>query len=476
MRSDTFRVDTLELDSLSSQWLRHVENIDDWIAHARSTASFSNDGSLTLVAQTNNLLGLVREAQLVRERAHHFAHALRRAAEQFEETENQLNLVCQRTADVVWWLVGRLSPIFAMIFGASALTGYATHMLFGAALKQVSPELKSGYDSSSARLMARLLSSPMFVKTVEMTMGSIDEALAGALGAPLPLVLAFGSAGLGITSTAGTARLASRINAIAAHPAEALLASTGGGKTIDTAIERAETVPARAPKDFSEALERIPTDSNGGAQVRIEQYGTEFVVYIGGTVDGSLGAGVQPWDMSSNLAALGGDPAASENAVRQAMTEAGITSTDPVILVGHSQGGLVAMRIAQSADVTTTAVITAGAPIHHIEPPAGVRVVAFEHTDDLVPALGGPVTMPAHSGQTPGSTSATGILYVRHEALAGDSLSGDDMLPAHNIDRYLATARAVDGLEDARLSSAQSALANLARDGTSGLWRARRTQ
>lgn len=475
MSSSQFGVDTIELDSLSSQWAQHVEHLDDWIAHARVTGSLGIDGWANPNAGSNELMSLIGEVQLLRERAHHFANSLRRAAELFEETENQINLVCQRTADVVWWLMGRFSPVFAMMFGGSALTGYATYVLFGAALKQLSPELKSAYDSSSVRLMASILSSPSFVKTVEISMGSLDEALGGALGVPLPLVLAVGSAGLGITSTAGTARLASRMNAIVAHPTEALIASTGGGRTIDTTIDRAETASARAPKDFSQALERIPTDSNGGAQVRIEQYGTEFIVYIGGTVNGSLGAGVQPWDMSSNVAALGGDPAASENAVRQAMTEAGITSEDRVILVGHSQGGLVAMRIAQSADVTTTAVITAGAPIHHIEPPVGVQVIAFEHTDDVVPALGGPIATLTPNDPKTDSMGATGILYVRREALAGEPPAGDDLLPAHNIDRYVDTARIVNDLEDSRLTSAQNTLANLARDGTSSLWRARRT-
>jgi pimeloyl-ACP methyl ester carboxylesterase len=202
--------------------------------------------------------------------------------------------------------------------------------------------------------------------------------------------------------------------------------------------------------------------------VRIEEFGATHVVYVGGTVDGSLGASAQPWDMSSNLAALGGDAGASENAVRRAMTDAGIRQGDPVILVGHSQGGLVAMRVAQSPDVTAQAVITAGSPIHAMFVPSGVPVVAFEHTDDLVPALGGPVTH-----------DQPGLVYVRGSGVDAAASSEPTVLPAHRLESYVETARHLDTRSVSEGSPAdrlETQLQALPGSGTSTLWRATRTE
>lgn len=325
---------------------------------------------------------------------------------------------------------------------------------------------------------ASVLSSPPVVRTIERGLGSLDEGGLGLLGVPLPIALGLGTAGLGITSLAGTSRLASRINGILTNPSTALAASAGAGSAVPTSVERLSTVPVAAPRNVADALSRIPTESDGGAQVRIEEYGATHVVYIGGTVEGSLGSGAQPWDMSSNLAALGGDTGASENAVRRAMTDAGIRQGDPVILVGHSQGGLVAMRVAQSPDVTAFAVITAGAPIHAMDAPGGVPggvpVVAVEHTDDVVPALGGPVTH-----------AQSGLVYLRGSGVDAAPVSDPTALPAHRLESYIETARRIDGGDPLNETNTHGEASPVDRvfaqflalpgSGTSTLWRATRS-
>lgn len=455
-------VDTLDLDSLAWQWHRQVAHIDDWLASAQTIRGLFSRDSLG-----ERLLTLMSEVRRVRFRAHEHAAALTEAARTYDTWEADIGLACQRAADLVWWLCGRLAPMLMLALGPSVVAGVGGAHLFGAILNAVSPAASTAYRQMSARAWATVLSTPAVVRAVELSLGSLDEALAGLVGVPLPVALALGTAGAGLTTTAGTARLASRLNAIVAKPDDAMTASAGGTTLAQTQVVRTKVALAEPPRDFAEALQRIPIETDGGAQVRIEQYDRTFVVYIGGTVDGSLGANTQPWDMSSNLAALGGDPSASEAAVRQAMSESGITHDDPVVLVGHSQGGLIAMRIAAASEVHATTVIVAGAPIHRIEPPAGVAVVAFEHRDDVVTALGGPRSEP--------EPNRPQTHYVLRTALAGKQLDGSDMLPAHHLSEYIETARTSSEVADARLESAQRALIQLEPKGTSTLWRARRS-
>ena len=74
---------------------------------------------------------------------------------------------------------------------------------------------------------------------------------------------------------------------------------------------------------------------------------------------------------------------------------AGVRPDEPVMLVGHSEGGIVAVNAAchaaASRDFDITHVDTAGAPIGDVARrlPATVRVLALEHDADLVPHLDG---------------------------------------------------------------------------------------
>ena len=455
-------VDTIDLDSNAWQWHRQVAHIDEWLASAQTMR-----GYFSIDTVDDELLTLMSQVRRMRFRAHEHASSLTEAARTYETWETDIGVACQRAADAAWWLCGRLAPLLTLAIGPGVLVGVGAAQLFGAILNAIAPAAAAAYEQMPARAWATVLATPAVVRAIELSVGSLDEALAGFAGVPLPVALALGTAGAGVTTTAGAARLASRINAIIAKPADAMTASAGGTTLAQTAVVRTETAPAHPPRDFADALQRIPSDSDAGAQVRIEDYDGTYVVYVGGTVDGALGANAQPWDMSSNLAALGGDPSASEAAVRLAMAESGISHDDPVILVGHSQGGLIAMRIAQASEVHATTVIVAGAPIHRIEPPAGVAVVAFEHRDDVVPALGGPRLEP--------ELNRPQAHYVLRTALAGKQLDGSDALPAHQLSEYVETARTSSDVADARLEAARRALIQLEPQGTSSLWRARRT-
>jgi pimeloyl-ACP methyl ester carboxylesterase len=200
-----------------------------------------------------------------------------------------------------------------------------------------------------------------------------------------------------------------------------------------------------APRGFAQLVERIP---EGESQVRIdtitESGQRRFIVYIAGTRDFGLHPSSEPWDMTSNMQALSqGAASDSERAVRAAMTQAGIDASSPVVLVGHSQGGLIASRLAASGDFAVTDFIVAGAPSHQVAIPERIRVTAFEHVDDVVPALSGPALA---------ATAAT--VFVRGPAPTQPAPSA---LPAHDLKAYVQTAQALDRSVDPLARARQAA-------------------
>jgi hypothetical protein len=96
-------------------------------------------------------------------------------------------------------------------------------------------------------------------------------------------------------------------------------------------------------------------------------------------------------DLGANLNAMTGNPTTLEKGVRDALSRAGAGPHDPVMLVGHSQGGIVAARAANdfvtSGQYNVTHVITAGSPIGRIPIPDKVQVLSLENSGDIVPHL-----------------------------------------------------------------------------------------
>ncbi len=54
-------------------------------------------------------------------------------------------------------------------------------------------------------------------------------------------------------------------------------------------------------------------------------------------------------DLGTNIHAMGGEVTSREHAIAEALRRAGASSTDPVMLVGHSQGGIVAAQAAHDS-------------------------------------------------------------------------------------------------------------------------------
>lgn len=143
------------------------------------------------------------------------------------------------------------------------------------------------------------------------------------------------------------------------------------------------------PGSFAAAVARIPAAAPHTAQVRIEKTPAAAFVYIGGTVTGSLSGGPEPWDMTSNIGAIVGQVSDSERGARAALSAAGVTNADRIVVVGHSQGGLVAQRLAADPQLRVSDVVLVGSPQTPGAVAPGVHVVALEHRSDPIPALGG---------------------------------------------------------------------------------------
>lgn len=134
--------------------------------------------------------------------------------------------------------------------------------------------------------------------------------------------------------------------------------------------------------------------SNGDIRITRIDNGTgtpAYVVAIPGTESWSPSAGGQPRDLSANLGLVAGNPTAAAESVRMAMDAAGIAPGSPVMLVGHSQGGIIAGQLASDPAFVerygVTHVMTYGAPIDHMQLAPGVGVLQVQHGADLVPRL-----------------------------------------------------------------------------------------
>ena len=113
-----------------------------------------------------------------------------------------------------------------------------------------------------------------------------------------------------------------------------------------------------------------------------------WVVYLPGTQSWGPKPDKNPFDLTSNLSAISKTGfAGSERAVEAAMQQAGIGSDSKVLLVGHSQGGLIAANI--STRFAGSKVLTFGSPLGLLDGKLSAPTLAIEHKADLVPALDG---------------------------------------------------------------------------------------
>jgi pimeloyl-ACP methyl ester carboxylesterase len=200
--------------------------------------------------------------------------------------------------------------------------------------------------------------------------------------------------------------------------------------------------PPRSVTDLVRGLEvRADQDDGGGLiDVRILDgpAGRRVIVDITGTSIWNLNPLTrtpQATDVGTNLRSLAGRDSVMQRGVSQALRMAGVGPADPIMLIGHSQGGIVAARLA--ADLTAgrqyrvTHLLTAGAPIGLAELPDSVSVLSLENRGDPVPQLDG-----ADNPDRPNWLTA---------GLPADT---DPTPSRHSIESYLAGAPELDRCRD----------------------------
>lgn len=185
------------------------------------------------------------------------------------------------------------------------------------------------------------------------------------------------------------------------------LAAHGGWLTDGASVPGVTRVPATLALDrdrgFRGAADLVAAGQGlDGGRVRVVEVGrgdggSAWVVVVPGTQEWSPRPGANPFDLTTDVLAVTGDATLAAAGVAAALEVARggaggrSTAVDPVVLVGHSQGGILAAALASDAGFTArhrvTHVVTTGSPVGLFPVPDTTRVLSVERGDDPVPRL-----------------------------------------------------------------------------------------
>ncbi len=170
-----------------------------------------------------------------------------------------------------------------------------------------------------------------------------------------------------------------------------------------------------------------------------------YIVQISGTTDWSAQRSGNVFDTTSNVNLMAGNDTKLQAAVVQAIREN--CKDGPVMLTGHSQGGIAAASIASDSqlvkDLHIKSVLTAGSPVGRFNIDSSVSVLSVEQDQDAVPKLDG-----TDNPDRPNWTT------VKH------SLSNNlpnDLNESHSLDHYIETGTSIDQSQDASIQDWRNA-------------------
>ena len=180
------------------------------------------------------------------------------------------------------------------------------------------------------------------------------------------------------------------------------------------------------------------TDADGQAVHIVNLPGTDDLGTLPWTADDDVR------DMGTNLDLIAGDHDDYQQGILEAMHQAGIQADEPVLIIGHSQGGMEAVAIAAGqSDYNVTDVVTAGSPTAQVGGfPTGVNVLSLEQHGDLVPLLDGEPNPPS----------------VEQTTVVIDADPGPGIEAHHDHDVYIAGGAAVDASTDPSVVSSVESL------------------
>ena len=149
--------------------------------------------------------------------------------------------------------------------------------------------------------------------------------------------------------------------------------------------------------------------------------------------------------MTSNVVNATGAGSGSYDSVVQAMTLAGVDAASPVQFTGYSQGGGTAALLAASGDYNTQGLVSFGGPTGQVVLPPDIPTVIVEHSDDIVPALGG-------------AQDNVHAVIVERNVYGGRDIPDDLIMPAHHLANYRETAVLLDRAQSEQVANAIAAL------------------
>jgi pimeloyl-ACP methyl ester carboxylesterase len=194
-------------------------------------------------------------------------------------------------------------------------------------------------------------------------------------------------------------------------------------------VRRAAVRVQQLADDVRRLAERMLTAAGGGSW--------RWVVYVAGTSSWFPVPGRSPLDLTGDLHLLSGVRSSGLAGLLAAMRAVGVGPHEPVVLVGHSQGGLIAAATAADPaawrEFSIQRVLTTGAPIASIPVPDDVQALAVEHTDDLVPRLDGATNQDRPNWAT---------VSARSQA------AGSNGFGAYGLGEYQRTAEQIDRSTD----------------------------
>jgi hypothetical protein len=224
----------------------------------------------------------------------------------------------------------------------------------------------------------------------------------------------------------------------------------------DAAVPGSGTQP-RSVRELVEHLRHVAElsgrpDSPANGTIEVQTItGTDgrvrHIVYLPGTDEFE-----PPWDqdgdvrdLQTDLQLAGGWRDPYQQGILQALDDAGVRPGQPVLLVGHSQGGMAAAALlaGHAGGNHVTDVVTAGSPTAQVPGfPDGSHVLSLEQLGDVVPQLDG--------APNPDSVEQTTVTFDAHPD-AG-------VLSHHGYEVYEQGAGLADATSDPSVSEAVRSL------------------
>lgn len=173
-----------------------------------------------------------------------------------------------------------------------------------------------------------------------------------------------------------------------------LYAGLNGERRRGVAVAAEAPVRHDVPHTISDVAAAVDRTSGGESgrftvqQLTDDHGNNRWIVHLPGT---DFGDWDSARDFAGNLQLLDGGRTAYGDAVAESLARAGVGPDDPVLLSGHSQGGMQAMALADDPDFgyNVSGVLTWGSPVANVEVSDEVTVLSVENSSDPVPLTDG---------------------------------------------------------------------------------------